>query len=151
MAARGWLTLLAERVRGVVGDGDGGASSLPGESEHLTAGLKYVLVDRAAGRLYPLLTGLTTIGRLPGNDIVLDENTVLRRHCVLLVHAWGSCELHDTASRNGTSVNGRRVSQPVRLAPGDLIAVCQRHFQFLREEDCHNDPDGQDYPGTVAE
>jgi hypothetical protein len=36
---------------------------------------------------------------------------------VILVHATSGCELHDTASTNGTFVNGHRIHDPVPQAP----------------------------------
>jgi adenylate cyclase len=85
-----------------------------------------LLIDQQTGCSYPLKIGLNTIGRSRNNDIVLEEPLVSRRHCALLVHAGGGCELHDTASRNGTLVNGQLVRQPVQLASGDRIEVCPR-------------------------
>src|SRR5262249_23134926 len=96
---------------------------------------------------YPLRIGFNTIGRLPDNDIELEEITVSRRHCVLLVHAWGGCELHDTASRNGTFVNGHRLRQAVRLTSGDQIGVCNRPLLFVSEKEYHS-PSNSSYTDT---
>jgi hypothetical protein len=60
------------------------------------------LIKRRSARLR---VGLNAVGRLPENDIVLARRYVSRRHCVFLVHTDGGCEVHDTASRNGTLVN----------------------------------------------
>src|SRR6266566_1721941 len=62
-----------------------------------------------------LKVGLNTIGRYESNDIVLEEISVSRRHCGILVHASGGCELHDTASTNGSFVNGLRVKGSIGL------------------------------------
>jgi pSer/pThr/pTyr-binding forkhead associated (FHA) protein len=58
---------------------------------------------------------------------VLAPIHVSRRHCVVLVHASGGCEVYDTASRNDTRVNGRRVSR-ADLLPGDVLALCDQKF-----------------------
>jgi hypothetical protein len=147
--ARGWLTLAAEGIRGLLGAADEWPGLLPVRPEHLVPGPKYLLVDHQAGRLYPLKTGLNTIGRLPGNDIVIEESTVSRRHCAILVHAWGGCELHDTASRNGTLVNGRPFRQSIRLASGDQIQVDQRVLLFVSEDDYQADVEADGHPSTV--
>ena len=89
--ARGWLTLAAEAIHGLVGGVDQWPSLLPVRPEQLVPGPRYVLIDHQADLLYPLKTGLNTIGRLPDNDIVFEEDTVSRRHCAILVHAWGGC------------------------------------------------------------
>jgi pSer/pThr/pTyr-binding forkhead associated (FHA) protein len=94
-----------------------------------------LLIDYRTGSSYPLKIGLNKIGRLPENDIVLDDVVISRRHCVLLLHAGGGCELHDTASRNGTFVNSCLIRRPVPLAPGDWILVAARLLRFVSEKD----------------
>jgi pSer/pThr/pTyr-binding forkhead associated (FHA) protein len=129
------LTLAGEGIHHLVGEVDDWPFLLPVRPEDLIPGPKYLLIDDQAGCCYRLETGLNTIGRLPDNDIVLEGSTVSRRHCVILVHAWGTCELHDTASRNGTFVNGQPCRQPIRLASGDEIRVCRRLLLLVRADD----------------
>jgi pSer/pThr/pTyr-binding forkhead associated (FHA) protein len=93
------------------------------------AGLKFWLVDK--DYIYPLKVGLNTIGRSADNDVVLQDCYVSRRHCAVLVHVADSCELHDTASKNGTYVNGRRIEGPWRLSSGDEIRMCDRQLVFI--------------------
>jgi hypothetical protein len=83
-----------------------------------------------ADRLYPLHIGLNTIGRFGESDVLLRDDTISRRHCALLVHAGGGCELHDLASRNGTFLNGHRLTRPTWLAPGDEVRLCDYRFRF---------------------
>ena len=65
-------------------------------------------------------TAELTIGRDPGCDIVLELPTVSRRHAVLRFRdGW---ILQDLGSRNGTSVNRRRVTR-CRLMAGDRIVL----------------------------
>jgi len=78
-----------------------------------------VVVNRT--RKQELKIGYNTIGRLPDNDIVVNDPCISRRHCAILVHSSFSCELHDMASKNGTFVNGVRISGPLRLRYGDEI------------------------------
>jgi pSer/pThr/pTyr-binding forkhead associated (FHA) protein len=87
----------------------------------------YTLVSFADGRRLQLRVGINTIGRFSENDIVLTPNTVSRRHCIVLVHATGGCEVYDTASLNGTWVNRERVGR-VDLLPGDVLMVCGHKF-----------------------
>lgn len=96
-------------------------------SVHIPTGVPYALLDARSGLYHPLRVGLTAIGRLPENDIVLSDNPISRRHCAVLVHATGGCEIRDTASRNGTWVNGRRVGR-VWLVPGDVLRLCDWKF-----------------------
>lgn len=82
--------------------------------------------------IYPLRIGLNTIGRSSDNDVVVEGSYVSRRHCVILVHSNSDCELHDTASKNGTYLNGQRLVGPTRLACGDEIRMCECQLVFLR-------------------
>lgn len=69
------------------------------------------------------VTGNCALGRAVGNDVVLVDDRVSRRHAT--IHAQGDNEfwLVDLGSRNGTYLNGRRVSQPTLLRHGDLIQI----------------------------
>jgi pSer/pThr/pTyr-binding forkhead associated (FHA) protein len=87
----------------------------------------YTLVNLADGRRHPLRVGITTIGRFPENDLVLQPNWVSRRHCLILVHASGGCEVYDTASRNGTWVNRRLIGR-AELLPGDQLFLADQKF-----------------------
>jgi hypothetical protein len=87
----------------------------------------YTLVSLADGRRHCLRVGINTIGRFPENDVVLRAGNVSRRHCIVLVHATGGCEVYDTASLNGTWVNHRRVGR-VDLLPGEVLMVCDYDF-----------------------
>jgi len=73
--------------------------------------------------LFPLEGGRVTIGRHAGNDIVLaaDENAS-RLHAVLerLGPGWW---LRDLGSRNGTYVNGSRITEGRALQHGDEVRV----------------------------
>jgi pSer/pThr/pTyr-binding forkhead associated (FHA) protein len=88
----------------------------------LPPGGTYTLVNLADGRRHPLRVGINTVGRFPENDIVLEARCVSRRHCAVLVHATGGCEVYDTASRNCTLVNRQRVGR-VALLPGDVLML----------------------------
>jgi hypothetical protein len=97
------------------------------------SGVRFVLMDR--DYVYPLKVGLNTIGRMPDNDVVLQDPYVSRRHCAILVHAGMKCEVHDIASKNGTYVNGRKIAGPTVLASGDEIRMCGKQLVFLAKGD----------------
>src|SRR5438270_12295694 len=92
-------------------------------------GLKYWLMDQEA--VYPLKVGLNTIGRMPDNDVPVLDGSVSRRHCAIVIHASDGCEVHDTASKNGTFINGQRISGPTSLKTGDQIRLCDHSLVFL--------------------
>jgi DNA-binding winged helix-turn-helix (wHTH) protein len=66
-------------------------------------------------RRIALMEGENIIGRDPDVNVCLDFATVSRRHARLLVTSTGAV-LEDLASKNGTSVEGTRISasQPLR-------------------------------------
>jgi len=88
------------------------------------------LIDN--GRVHTLKVGLNSVGRLPDNNVVIDDASVSRRHCAILVHSDLTCELHDTASKNGTTLNGSRIPGPTRLKHGDELVLCDRRLKFCR-------------------
>ncbi len=71
------------------------------------------------------------MGRLPDNDVVIDDPTVSRRHCAIVVHSTLVVELHDVASKNGTTINGKRLEGPTRLKDGDEICLCDRKLTVV--------------------
>src|SRR5512139_3220782 len=62
------------------------------------------------------------IGREAGNEIVIEDPQVSRRHAQL-TRQGASYLLEDIGSTNGTYVNGKRVTAPVLLANGDMIGL----------------------------
>ena len=87
----------------------------------------YTLVNLADGRRYPLRVGINTIGRFAENDLVLDMGALSRRHCAIVVHTMGGCEVYDTASRNHTLVN-RQIVGCGALLPGDALYLAGQRF-----------------------
>jgi ABC-type multidrug transport system ATPase subunit len=67
-------------------------------------------------------TGRLTIGRLPDNDVVVDDLLVSRRHAVLERRPDGRWELVDLGSGNGTFVNGARTTRAT-ITPADVIGI----------------------------
>jgi hypothetical protein len=146
---RGPLTLAGEQLHGLLGAEEDWPSLLPFRPDQVIPGTRFLLVDHQADCYFVLKTGLNTIGRLTNNDIALEENWISRRHCVIIVHARGGSELHDTASLNGTWVNGRRVQHPVALASGDWIQVCHRLLLFVSEKDYQAEQANSGNPATM--
>jgi pSer/pThr/pTyr-binding forkhead associated (FHA) protein len=90
---------------------------------------QYWLIDQDG--VHPLKVGLNTIGRMPDNDISVPNGSVSRRHCAIVIHATRGCELYDTASKNGTFINGEKITGPMPLKAGDQIRLCDRQFVFM--------------------
>lgn len=79
--------------------------------------------------LVPLAEGVTHIGRGLAADLRLDENSVSRRHAMLVLRPSGARVLDDRSS-NGTFVNGRRVEQ-AELTSGDVLLVGRVVLRYL--------------------
>jgi serine phosphatase RsbU (regulator of sigma subunit) len=82
------------------------------------------------GRRFELEADRAVIGRHPECEIVLDVAAVSRQHAVLSRHE-GRFFVEDLGSRNGTYVNGRRLSELTPLATGDRIVICDVTFEFF--------------------
>lgn len=70
-------------------------------------------------RVFPLEGDPVTIGRALDRDVQFDAERVSRHHAELF-RRNGAWWIRDGGSRNGTRVNGERVSEH-RLAPNDRI------------------------------
>jgi FHA domain len=134
--ARGEHTLAEEHPEGP--GGGAGQAMIEAVRDCLPASTEFWLMDRES--VYPLKIGVNTIGRLPDNDVVLQGAYVSRRHCAILVHAGDGCELYDIASKNGTYINGSRLSGPTQLQAGDEIRMCDRQFVFMSKKGKQDQP-----------
>ena len=81
------------------------------------------------GSRYPLLSSSTRIGRLPDNDIVLDDATVSRYHA-MIIDTGNSFVITDLRSANGVHVAGNRIRGSAALTDGDRIRVSDHEFTF---------------------
>ena len=89
------------------------------ETQFVAAGAER---DEHATRVVALRGAQLRIGRDPGNDLVLDDPNVSRRHAEVRRTGDGAFVLHDLHSRNGTRLNGRPV-RAARMALGDVIGI----------------------------
>jgi len=83
-----------------------------------------------------------TVGRDPGNDILLRDPKVSRHHAEI-VFERGFFVLHDLASANGTYVNSKRV----RVAPlthGAKLRMGNTYGRFSEELPTENDAENQE-------
>jgi pSer/pThr/pTyr-binding forkhead associated (FHA) protein len=64
----------------------------------------------------------TQIGKGPRNDIVISDPAVSTTHAIIKSEN-GSYTISDLGSRNGTFVNGERLSGPRKLQHGDVVGL----------------------------
>jgi pSer/pThr/pTyr-binding forkhead associated (FHA) protein len=75
-----------------------------------------------SGARFAIPEGGLIIGRDPNHaDLVLDHTMVSRRHAQIAPAKDGKLYLVDLQSRNGTHVNGRKITAPVALTTGDKL------------------------------
>ncbi len=74
-------------------------------------------------RTIPLEGERLTLGRASGSDLYYPDDVGLSRQHLELVLAGHEWVVRDLASKNGTLVNGQRLTAPHRLRPGDRIVA----------------------------
>jgi pSer/pThr/pTyr-binding forkhead associated (FHA) protein len=79
------------------------------------------------------LTGPMTFGRHSRCEIRIDDPSVSRQHAEIRPRHDHQTYLSDLGSRNGTFVNGHRISTR-KLVGGDLIRIGNSIFRYLDSE-----------------
>jgi len=84
--------------------------------------LPYVVVvdGPRTGARFPLKDGANIIGRAPGNEIRLDDQSVSRQHAEISKTESGWF-VKDLGSKNGTMVNGKPVTESVGIGHKDVV------------------------------
>ncbi|MBN2167998.1 MAG: FHA domain-containing protein [Actinobacteria bacterium] len=70
-----------------------------------------------------------SIGRAPDCEIIIDDTYVSNKHASVY-ESGGAFLVEDQGSTNGTYVNGRKISYPLELRPGDRIKIGKSVFEF---------------------
>lgn len=95
----------------------------------LTAWLE-ILAGPLAGRRVALSTQPLTLGRAPGNGVVIaTDREISRFHATLVPNEQGHYTIVDNNSRNGVFVNGTRTGRHL-LQPGDHIRLGTTEMTF---------------------
>jgi hypothetical protein len=109
------------------------ARAMPGEvGRAAEAGL--IVLDAAESSLAPgaalSLEPASSLGRVAGNTIVVDDPHTSARHAELRF-ARGQWWLRDLGSSNGTLLNDEPVRAVVGVRPGDVIQCGRVRFRFV--------------------
>lgn len=83
------------------------------------------------GHVYPLLP-LTSLGRSPTNTIAVDDSYASGEHALVALRG-GQWWLEDRQSRNGTTINGMPITQPVIITDGDIIGIGSLYYRLELE------------------
>jgi sigma-B regulation protein RsbU (phosphoserine phosphatase) len=92
----------------------------------------YIYPKSGESSVFPLGTRQVTIGRASQNDIVLSDQFSSGCHAIIMATERGYA-LVDQGSKNGTFVNGRRVTGEIDLARGDEILIGSTRFYFDKD------------------
>ena len=74
----------------------------------------------------------TTLGRKPGNDIVLDTMVVSGQHCAFDLVGVADVYVEDLGSTNGTFVNNGMIKKRTLLHDGDVVAIGPYRIKYLQ-------------------
>ena len=100
----------------------------------------FLEVWRATGaELVQLGDERVTVGRSAGNTIVLSDDSQVSRVHAVIEQLAGEWSVRDVNSRNGTFLNGTRVSGEARLGPGDELRIGRTRI-VLRADRTTSDP-----------
>lgn len=96
----------------------------------------HLILRTESGNRYLSLVGSScwTVGRGDDNNFVLPDRWISRNHAMLQRMETGDFYLIDLGSRNGSFVNGRRVSVPVTLNNADRLTFGQTELEFYAPE-----------------
>jgi SARP family transcriptional regulator, regulator of embCAB operon len=83
-----------------------------------------------SGHVHPLVAVATRIGRLPDNDIVLDDPNVSRHHAVI-IDTGTNFVITDLRSSNGVEINDERIRGTATLMQNDVIRIGHHEFTFV--------------------
>jgi pSer/pThr/pTyr-binding forkhead associated (FHA) protein len=78
-----------------------------------------------------------TVGRLPDNDIRIDNPAVSGHHS-LIINILNDSFLEDLNSTNGTYVNGKLIKKHA-LQHGDVITCGHHQLRFVEDDDAQQD------------
>jgi pSer/pThr/pTyr-binding forkhead associated (FHA) protein len=80
-----------------------------------------------------------TIGRLPDNDVRID-NPAVSGHHALIINILNDSFLEDLNSTNGTYVNGKLIKKHA-LQTGDVITCGHHQLRFIDSQSSEHEPD----------
>jgi pSer/pThr/pTyr-binding forkhead associated (FHA) protein/tetratricopeptide (TPR) repeat protein len=102
-----------------------------------------------ANKTYPL-KGKLLVGRAPPAAVLLEDDSISRKHAELERNPRGAVFLRDLGSANGTLLNGERIAQePVEISPGDIIQFGMVEVVYESGDEASNVPVRRERSGAV--
>lgn len=87
-----------------------------------------------------------TIGRLPDNDVRIDNPSVSGHHC-LIINILNDSFLEDLNSTNGTYVSGKLIKKHA-LQNGDTITIGHHQLRYVDSQ--ASDPEQEEFEATMV-
>ena len=84
-----------------------------------------------AGQTIPVSGAMTSIGRAPENDVVIDDTGASRQHAQI-TFAGGTFQMTDVGSAGGTIVEGSAAAATVPLASGTEVKIGGTELVFMQ-------------------
>jgi len=82
------------------------------------------------GSAYLIRMGRNIIGSSPGADVRAQDPSVSEKHAIFYAKP-GTFVIDDCLSTNGTFINGKEVTEKVRIKSGDVIQTGETLWRFL--------------------
>jgi predicted component of type VI protein secretion system len=96
-----------------------------------------VLIRRPPGsetaERFPIQSAEVSIGRVAGNDVILDDPSVSARHARIRLDG-GVWTLADLGTVGGSLVDGEPVQQALPLGPGSIVRVGKVELAFAPQD-----------------
>jgi hypothetical protein len=108
--------------------GEGGGGRVQQAYDGPSRGKLTVLQGPLAGNVFPLIDDVTTIGSMKGNTIIIEDQSVSRRHAAIKIDQM-RYEVADMNSTNGVLVNGAKIIK-IFLKDGDRIQIGTTEIVF---------------------
>ena len=90
---------------------------------------KLLLTEGGVRKEFNIVEAEWYVGREASNDLVMTDQEVSGRH-FRLERKEDAFRIVDLDSRNGTFINGQRITQPCVLQDGDLIKIGRTILTF---------------------
>jgi len=93
-----------------------------------------ILKGSSAGKEIPVRGTKFIIGRAEDASLRPHSDAISRHHCVIVI-SGEVVGVRDLKSRNGTLVNGEKITSDKRLRSGDILSVGPLEFELLIERE----------------
>lgn len=92
-----------------------------------------LLLNRNSAAEQAITSFAASLGRGPGNNVVLDKDALVSRQHAIIFYAAGKFHIQDNGSRNGTFLNGNKIEngKAADLKSGDEITAGVATMTFV--------------------